>query len=103
MLSERRFLYRRSTVDGKIELDYLNTSITDMNISFTARFVVTQTLEHRPDLISYRFYDNYDFGWLICDYNDIIDPFEEIVTGKELLIPNLQEYYSFFNANSSVR
>lgn len=103
MLDQRRFLYKRVDVNGNLELDYIQTKIVDMDLSSVAEFTVTQTFENRIDLISMRFYNTYDLGWLICDYNDIIDPFDEIVIGKVLNIPNLQEYYSFFNANSIVR
>lgn len=103
MLNERRFLYARVDVDGNTELDYITTRISSMDIPYMTKFIVPQTLEHRIDLISYRFYNTFDLGWLICDYNDILDPFDEIVTGKELLIPNLSDYYSFFNSNSIVR
>jgi|AntDeeMinimDraft_5_1070356.scaffolds.fasta_scaffold101836_1 hypothetical protein len=103
MLNERRFLYSKNSVDGNSELDYINTAIIDMDLTYTEKFVVNQTLQFRIDLISYRFYNTFDLGWLICDYNNIMDPFDEIVVGKELLIPDLGEYYSFFNANSVVR
>lgn len=41
----------------------------------------------RPDLIANVFYNEPRYGWVICQYNNIIDPFGEIVAGRILLIP----------------
>jgi hypothetical protein len=43
----------------------------------------------RPDLISNAFYNEPRYGWVICQYNNIIDPFGEIVAGRILLIPTM--------------
>jgi|SRR5579859_847258 len=43
----------------------------------------------RPDLISNVFYGDVRFHWFICQYNNIIDPFGEIVAGRILLIPTI--------------
>jgi hypothetical protein len=43
----------------------------------------------RPDLIANVFYNEPRYGWVICQYNNIIDPFGEIVAGRILLIPTM--------------
>jgi len=43
----------------------------------------------RPDLISNVFYNDVRYAWVICQYNNIIDPFGEIVAGRILLIPTI--------------
>ena len=36
--------------------------------------------------ISYKFYDTIKLWWLICKFNDIKNPFEELVPGKVIKI-----------------
>lgn len=45
--------------------------------------------EHRADLISDLFYDTPIYDWLICYYNNISDPFNELNIGDRILIPLL--------------
>ena len=44
-------------------------------------------MEGRPDLISNSIYNTPDLWWLICAANNIIDPFEELISGKKIKIP----------------
>jgi hypothetical protein len=43
----------------------------------------------RPDLIAYAFYKEVRYAWVVCQYNNIIDPFGEITAGRILLIPTM--------------
>ena len=43
----------------------------------------------RPDLIANVFYNEVRYAWVICQYNNIIDPFGEIIAGRILLIPTI--------------
>lgn len=52
-------------------------------------YSVEQRYEHRADLISYAFYNDPSLWWFICQYNNILDPWAEIVVGRKLLIPTL--------------
>jgi hypothetical protein len=45
--------------------------------------------ENRPDVISYKFYNNSKYWWVIALRNEIKDPFKEFQKGRTLLIPNL--------------
>lgn len=37
--------------------------------------------------ISYMYYGTIKLWWLICKFNNIIDPFAELIPGKKILIP----------------
>lgn len=50
-------------------------------------FYIPLGLEHRPDLISYNFYNTVSKDWLIMMFNNISDPFQELNVGDRLLIP----------------
>lgn len=97
---KRKNLYSRVEVNGNIELDYLNTNLDEMNLGQSRVFRIPQFMEGRPDLISFAVYQNVDYGWIIMWENDIIDPFESLVAGRELVIPSLTDYYNFYNENS---
>ena len=100
MIENRRYLYHKATVDGNTELDYIRTPLPNMSLSLREKFRVTSQYVGRIDLISYKMFNTFNLGWLILEYNDILDPYDEIVVGTVLNIPNIDEYYSFFNQNS---
>ena len=52
-------------------------------------YVVENFYTGRPDLIANVFYNEPLYAWVICQYNNIIDPFGEIVAGRILLIPTI--------------
>lgn len=43
----------------------------------------------RLDKIAYGFYDNPELWWFIAQYNNILDPFNEIVPDRILYIPSI--------------
>ena len=97
---ERKYLYGLSD-NGSKELDYIRTTIDGVGgLPLADTFTIEGPFVDRPDLISMRYFGNYHLGWLICEYNDIIDPFTEFTLGKKIKIPYLDEYYRFFNRNS---
>lgn len=44
----------------------------------------------RPDLISNRVYGQDQYAWLVLQYNNIVDLAEELVPGKQLVLPTQQ-------------
>lgn len=46
--------------------------------------------QDRPELLGYVFYGDIGMWWIIAQYNSILDPREELVEGKLLLIPTLE-------------
>ena len=49
--------------------------------------IIPNGMDGRPDLISNSIYHTPDLWWLICAANNIIDPFEELISGKKIKIP----------------
>lgn len=101
MIERRKYLYRKEEVDGVKELDYLQTPIIEMRIKAVRRVRVTQSTQYRPDLLSKQVFDDYNYGWLLMDFNNILDPYDELTAGKILEIPSLSEYFNFFNTNAN--
>lgn len=97
---QRRRLFGTAEVNGNIERDLLLTKFPLMDFKPMAEYQITSFTEGRLDLISKRFYNTFHLGWLIASYNDIFDPFNELYRGRTIQIPDLQEYFSFYNENA---
>jgi hypothetical protein len=41
----------------------------------------------KPDLIAFDFYGRNDLGWLVLQYNNIVDVNEELAVGKVIFLP----------------
>lgn len=55
--------------------------------SSDSTYIVENFYSGRPDLIASVFYDDPLLWWVIAQYNNILDPIAEMVTGRVLLIP----------------
>lgn len=53
-------------------------------------YFVEKKYEGKPQLLGYVFYGDVGLWWIICQFNGIIDPMQEIVEGKLLMIPTLE-------------
>lgn len=102
MIKDRKYLYRSSVVDGVKELDYLRTQLVYRDFQISNEVTVTDATAHRPDLISRVAYGSPHYGWLIMDHNDILDPYIQLTTGTVLEVPDISDYFDFYNENSVV-
>jgi hypothetical protein len=86
-------IYRpNDRTEGIQVLDWLSAkyqTLRDEVLQFDY-FTITDSEVGQPDLIAYIHYQDETLWWIICLYNQIIDPQTELVTGKRLKIPNLQ-------------
>ena len=53
-------------------------------------YVMEKKYEGRPHLLGYVFYGDSLLWWIICQFNGILDPFDELIEGKVLIIPTLE-------------
>lgn len=86
-------------VGQDIEFDYLDSSAFDMTLTTVDEITVTAALVNRPDLISLRAYNSFDFVDLILFHNDITEPYGGLTLGSKIKIPSLEEYQRFRNRN----
>lgn len=100
MAQKRQDFYKTHLIDNNKELDYLDTTVHEFYPEKTILWRVPAWAENRLDLVSYAHYRTVALWWLIALVNDIENPYEDVVVGLELQIPNISEYYRFFNANS---
>jgi hypothetical protein len=61
---------------------YEKGDITDIS------FIITPTYEAKPDLIAFDYYGKHEFGWLVLQYNNIVDINEELAVGKVIELPS---------------
>lgn len=100
MLTNKKDLYEKVLVDNNKEVDVLGTSLPSFNFDSYTTFTVPQFAEGRMDLISFIHYETVSLWWMIAQANEIIDPLTELYMGRVLIIPDLGEYYAFYNFNS---
>ena len=81
-------------------VDYNNRKVKNINSSlkweefiknlesYKYRYaVIPNGMAGRPDLISFDVYGTVDYWWLILVVNQITDPFEQLVAGKQIRLP----------------
>lgn len=51
-------------------------------------YTIKKVYEFKPDLISFDYYGRNDLGWLILQYNNIVDVNEELKVGQQILLPS---------------
>ncbi|WGH49695.1 hypothetical protein [Alishewanella phage vB_AspM_Slickus01] len=91
----RKRLFDIISIDNNTELDYLGSNLSNMNLTTIENITVNAVFEHRPDLISFEYYGDFNYGWLVAHHNDIIDPNTEFTLGRTIAIPSLDEYFRF--------
>ena len=98
-LDRRSDFYKEVDVDDGLEYDYLSSNFHLMNLETIAEEKVSETTIGRLDLISFKHYRSYHYGWLILEHNGIIDPLEEIELGMVLAIPSIESFFRFKSRN----
>lgn len=57
-------------------------------------FDVDSTTEFRPDLIAYQVYKNSNYAWVVLQFNNIVDIYEELNSGKVITLPTISRLQS---------
>lgn len=102
-MDSTKFFYKEKDFTVFKELDYLDTELVKINLNTVSVFVVSAPFVHRPDLVSYRLFGSYNYGWLIALHNDFLDPVMELTLGKNINVPDIDQYFRFYNRNSYSR
>jgi len=51
-------------------------------------YTITKVYEFKPDLIAYDYYGKNGLGWVVLQYNNIIDVNEQLAAGTTILLPS---------------
>lgn len=65
-------------------------------------YFMERKYEGRPDMVGYVFYGDPGLWWIVAQYNNILDPFTELVEGKILIIPTLSRIKQAYTQNAHV-
>ena len=89
---ERFTCYKKITVNDQIELDPLSV-VFNRSLLSSSPIVYKVSVEeaYRPDLIASKFYGDQSYWWAVMVFNDIIDPFENLVEGVILYLPVIDD------------
>ena len=79
--------FRDTPVVDLISSESWGTVVSNLSNSPSKVAIIPAGMEGRPDLISFKVYGTPDFWWVICAANKIIDPFEQLIAGKQIIIP----------------
>lgn len=96
-MQKSKYLYPIVDIDGKSELDYLDSKIIEMDLPTIQTFRIKDPFTFRPDLIAERFLGSYHYGWLLARHNEFLEPIFDFYHGRVIDIPDLSEYFRFFN------
>ena len=61
---------------------YSNIEESDYKIG-----IIPPEMEGRPGLLAVSVYGNTSFWWVICIANDVLDPLEDLWSGREIIFP----------------
>ena len=94
----------RYTMGGTTEVSSFAIEMWDANIippdQTDIIYFVEKKYEGIPHFLGYVFYGDTGLWWIIMMYNGIIDPIEEIVEGKMLIIPLLDRVKAEISSNT---
>jgi hypothetical protein len=95
-MNRSRF-YNTVTVNGTVELDLIDNSLSAFQMKRTPGYHrVSEEEIARPDLISYRLYGTHVYWWIICLVNAMSNPLMDLEVGDVLTIPNLLDIHDFY-------
>ena len=86
---ERFISYKKVAIDSiTVELDSLSVYFSKQSlIREPAVHRITVAEEGRPDIIAAKYYGNWSYWWVVMVFNDIMDPFEELLAGSVITLP----------------
>ena len=85
------------------ELDFIDNNLSNFTMNLSPSYDRLRSRHRkRPDIISDDNYDTVKYWWLVCLVNGIEDPFFETALGKVMVIPDIQDIFSFYR-NQAVR
>lgn len=93
----RTNFFKREIVKGKTELDLPFNSFNEFEFKRPHTFYTVKEQDlYRPDLISLRMYGKNTYWWMILKINHIEDLYNDLVVGKSLIIPDINDIEDYF-------
>lgn len=102
-IDRRKYFFEQEIINGNHELDFLSSRFAEMKLETVDSIIIPSVMQYRGDLISFKFYRNFNFGWLIAIHNDFLDPVYDFKTGRRINIPDIDGYFRYYKAFSRSR
>jgi hypothetical protein len=94
---DRTQFYNILTINGIQEFDFLENTLSFFTMNYPVSYYqVNDSDILRPDIISYKCYNSVDYWWIIMYVNQIQNPFTDLVSGTQLIVPNILDIINFF-------
>jgi hypothetical protein len=92
------------TYEGEYFLNILRSFNINDEVKSDANFFELYTAEENDwfDNIAYKFYGNPKLWWIIAVFNNVINPFEELLEGKQIKILKAAYHYHLFKEIASI-
>jgi hypothetical protein len=86
-----------SLASNKRSLDYLSAKYLNMSFALAAErtFIVTSANIANSPGLAYQIYGDRNYWWVICMYNGILDPMQDLQPGTVLQIPSITSVNAF--------
>lgn len=96
LVKSGRFVQGGLTEVGKLGLEWWDRYSFELDET-DKLFTVSTEYVNRIDLIANSFYGEPRYWWIIAQYNNILDPWAEIILGRQLRLPTLNRLQLMFN------
>lgn len=91
---DRTSFYTQTVIDYVSEYDLGSVPEWDYDVNY-GYIAIKETEEGRPDLLSYRVYQDDKYWWMLCSYNNIMDIQHQFMPGTILKVPSIEYFRSF--------
>jgi hypothetical protein len=94
-----RASYLKPSVDSN-RLNYLSAKYKNIKFLVQPRqqYVVTYTDRANAPGLAFSIYGDRDYWWILCLYNGILNPIDEIAPGTVLRLPSINDINNFLTS-----
>lgn len=98
VLNLNRSAYLSAGVSPKT-LSYLSAKYLNIRYILPATdvFVVNQAYVANAPGVAFEYYGSQDYWWIVCMFNGILDPIEDLTPGRTLQLPRLTDINAFLS------
>lgn len=89
---DRTNFYTKIDVNGINESDLIHNNWDLFELKRPVLFCqISRSFIGRPDLISFKYFKVIDYWWIILKINNIDDPWNELIMGQQIIIPDVND------------
>jgi hypothetical protein len=89
---------------GEKFIRWWERTVYDKNVVTDVEYTIPIYYAGKPDLIANDYYGRQELGWLVLQYNNIVDINEELAVGKTIKLPaSSRVFYEMLNKSTSTQ